>query len=339
MRPYRYVAFWSPVLVVMACATAALAGKTEDDAARAAARASGYDGVQAYQSGNMAVAVDKLGRAFDVVKVPTLGLWYARALVKTGNLVEASERYREVVHLEITEGKIKEQQQAQAEAADELAALQPKIPSLTLMVADCAESCEITLDGNPVRTKLMGMATPINPGIHRIQAKRGGQLVEQSVTLKEGEKRSVELELGAAPRAALEQAKPGDPTPGTGPGTRDSATRTSHSKGSTQKTIGWISLGLGGVATATGIVTGVLGISKRSKLDDSGHCTGTVCNDAERDNLASYNQMRTISAVGFIVGAVGIGAGTTLLLTAPKPSDATVSAWLGVGSVGVRGSF
>jgi hypothetical protein len=78
----------------------------------------------------MAVAVDNLRRAFGVVKVPTLGLWYARALVKTGKLVEATERYGEVVRLDVTEGKIKDQKQAQADAAAELEALKPRIPTL-----------------------------------------------------------------------------------------------------------------------------------------------------------------------------------------------------------------
>jgi hypothetical protein len=92
---------------------------------------------------------------------------------------------------------------------------------------------------------------------------------------------------------------------------------------------------VGGVATAAGILV----LAKRGQLDDSNNCKGTVCTGAERDRLDSYNQMRTMSTIGFVVGAVGIGVGTTLLLTAPKPREAGVSAWLGIGSVGVTGSF
>ncbi len=329
--------FWASTLVCLACSATALAGNAQQDAARAAARTSGYEGIQAFESGNMAVAVDKLGRAFNVVKVPTLGLWYARALAKTGNLVEASERYGEVMRLEITEGKVKEQKQAQAEAAEELTALQPKIPTLTLTVQGASAGCEVSLDGNPLSMSLLGMATPVNPGTHRIQAKQGTQRVEQSVTIHVGDKKSLELKLVASDTSEPAAAK--TPAVSEAPSTRGTVSQPPISKGSPQKAIGWITLGVGGVATVTGVVTGLLGMSKRSQLDDSHNCEGTVCRSAERDLMASYNQMRTISTVGFIVGVVGIGAGTTLLLTAPKPREATMSAWLGVGSLGVRGTF
>jgi hypothetical protein len=61
-----------------------------DDATRGAARTLGYDGVKAYNAGDYAVADQKLEKAYRVLKVPSLGLWSARTLVKLGRLVEAS---------------------------------------------------------------------------------------------------------------------------------------------------------------------------------------------------------------------------------------------------------
>jgi hypothetical protein len=100
-----------------------------DDAARGAARTLGYDGVKAYNAGDYAVADQKLEKAYRVVKVPSLGLWSARALVKLGRLVEASERYREVTQLEVSGGEQAVQKQAQADAQSELDSLTPRIPS------------------------------------------------------------------------------------------------------------------------------------------------------------------------------------------------------------------
>ena len=93
------------------------------------------------------------------------------------------------------------------------------------------------------------------------------------------------------------------------------------------------------MATVVGAVTGILVVKKRGQLDGSNNCLGTVCTSNERAQVDSYSQMRTLSTVGFVAGAVGLGVGTTLLLTTPKPKKAGMSAWLGIGSVGVTGSY
>ena len=46
----------------------------QSDAARAAARDLGAEGVESYQAGNYAAASQQLGRAFEILRVPTLGL-------------------------------------------------------------------------------------------------------------------------------------------------------------------------------------------------------------------------------------------------------------------------
>lgn len=337
------LSFWGIASVVLSCSGAAFAAGA-DDASRAAARTAGYEGIRAYQGGDFALAVDKLDRAFGVVKVPTLGLWYARALVKVGKLVEASERYREVARLEVTEGKIKEQKKAQADAAEELEALQAKIPALTITVQNATDDTEITLDGNPVAHKLLGLATPTNPGDHRVSAKQDAQVVEQTVTLSESEKKSIELKLKPVTSKARDQTSSetgAESQESTGDRDLHMPPTRQASGGSTQKTLGWIGLGLGGVATIAGGITGAIAISKRKKLDDSPSCNSSThrCDSDVDDLRQSYNQMRTLSTVGFIVGAVGVGVGTTLLLTTPKPKENQVGVWMGIGSVGLKGSF
>lgn len=339
-RHLRLTAVWG-ALLVLGVANSAHAQDSSDDAARAAARNAGYDGVKAFQSGDFAVASEKLGRAYGVVKLPTLGLWYARALAKSGKLVEASERYREVVQLEVTEGRVKEQRAAQAEAAADLEALVPRIPMLTIQVHDATPESSVTLDGMAVDPSLFGLATPINPTKHVLQAKREGVFREARFQLAEGEKKTVEISLksdggepvttttatGAAPTLPPQQQGAIDPI------------SAEESKGSTQKTLGWVTLGFGGAVTTVGIVSGILVLSKRSELDASGNCVGTHCASSENDARVTFNSMRTISTIGFAVGAVGLGIGTTLLLTTPKSKTERVEAWVGVDSVGVRGTF
>src|SRR5512145_3312082 len=95
-----------------------------DDATRGAARTMGQEGLDAYDAGKYGEAVEKLGAAYAAAAVPTLGLWLARALAKSGQLVEASERYGEVTRLKLQPGQDEDtQRQAQADAETERAAL------------------------------------------------------------------------------------------------------------------------------------------------------------------------------------------------------------------------
>ena len=52
-----------------------------------------------YEKGDYAPALDRLNRAYQVVRAPTLCLWLARALAKNGKLVEIlREEDKEITH-------------------------------------------------------------------------------------------------------------------------------------------------------------------------------------------------------------------------------------------------
>jgi hypothetical protein len=90
-----------------------------------------------------------------------------------------------------------------------------------------------------------------------------------------------------------------------------------------------------------GIVTAVMAGSKRSDLDHNG-CLNTHCYPQQVHEVNSYNSLRTMSTVGFVVGAVGVAGGGVLLLTSPRRQATLkplVSPWVGVGSGGVAGRF
>src|SRR5690606_14260666 len=95
-------------------------GAEADSTTRAAARKLGTSGVEAYQAGDYQGASEKLERAYATLKVPTLGLWSARALIKLNRWVEAAERLLAVTRLDAS-GDVQVQQAARAEAEQELA--------------------------------------------------------------------------------------------------------------------------------------------------------------------------------------------------------------------------
>ncbi|HEX6766144.1 MAG TPA: tetratricopeptide repeat protein, partial [Polyangiaceae bacterium] len=185
-----------------------------DDATRAAARSLGYEGVQDFQAGSYPAAADKLDRAYRALKVPSLGLWSARAFEKIGKLVEASERLLEVQRLDASGGDVSVQKQAQADAATDQAAIAPRIPSVVILIEGAtADQARVTVNGSPVPASLIGLKRQVNPGSVKVDGVSGGATATQSVTLKEGESKTVTLRFAAGTAAAPAAAAVSTPAP------------------------------------------------------------------------------------------------------------------------------
>jgi len=302
----------------------------QDDTEVTAAREVARQGLEAYDAGNYEEAADKLWSAFQVVKVPTVALHAARAFAAVGKLVEASELYLQATRLEASGEFQAEQERAQQDAARERAELMPRIPKLVVEL-EGAEPKEVTatVDGKQVTVSLLLAGYVVNPGTRRVEGKRGEESVVAQVVLAEGERKSVPLRFAAPTPAAAVDTAPSRPAEADAP-----------ADGSLQRTFGWVGLGVGGAGLLFGTVTGVMVLSSQAGLDDDG-CVDHVCRDEQQDDVDSYNSMRTLSTVGFVVGFVGAAAGATLLLTAPDPGPPgpEVQAWVGVGAAGVRGRF
>jgi hypothetical protein len=308
-----------------------------DDQSRSVARKLGYSGVEAYQAGDYKTAQQKLEKAYRVLRVPSVGLWSARALVQLGQLVEASERYQELARLSATEtGDPAVQKKAVAEAANELKALLPRIPSVTVQVegADAA-AVKVTIDGKAILPELVGEPLPVNPGKHQVAAARGAEHVELELSLAEAEQKPAVLRFGSAgaPTTVAPAVAPSGPALSTD---TDSAP---SSKLGTQRTLAIVA---GGVGLAGVVVGTIFGLKSKSLHDDAeGSCDGSVCSDqsgvdAGNDAYAAG----TISTVGMVVGALGLGGGVALWLMAPRSSQ-TVGARVELNATGLklRGSF
>ena len=69
------------------------------------------------------------------------------------------------------------------------------------------------------------------------------------------------------------------------------------------------------------------------------------CPPSAAQSLNDYRLFGTISGVGFVVGAIGIGTGLVLLLTSPSSEESPPTAGLkvrpllGLGVVGAQGTF
>jgi hypothetical protein len=311
-----------------------------DDATRAAARKLGSTGLNAFQEHDYATASDKLGKAFHVLQAPSLGLWSARALEKLGKLVEAQERYVKVTRLEIVGGDAEVQKKARTEAATDLAALSPRIPSIVVQVEGTGPSeVSVTVDGTALSPDLVGEAWPVDPGPHHVVGIHGTERKEADVTVAEGEHPSTVLHFGVGPTvaAAAQSVEPAQPTSGTlelaSPATQDSKAT------SPQRAIAWVTLGVGAAALAVGTVSGVITLVDRGGLHQGSDCFGTSCNSQATDKVNSYNAMRTLSTIGFLAGTAVAATGVVLLLTAPRAQTASAALVIAPSSAAIRGTF
>lgn len=327
---------WRSVSLSLALSLASAVAAAEDAATRQAARKLAEDGVAALQSGDTATALQKLEKAHQMLKVPSVALWSARALSKKGLLVEAAERLREVARLP-SSGDAAVQAQARHDAERELAELTPRIPNLVIDVVNAEPSAvTVTLDGAPVPSALLGEDRPVNPGTHRVLGATGDEQVTVDVVLAESERKRTELRFAAKTVAPIA-------SPGAAPAVP--AVPAELSSAGPQRTLAYVALGAGAAGLVLGGVTGALALSKKSSLDDDPACAGDLCTYEAEDDVNSLRTLRTVSSIGFIAGGVLAATGVVLLVTA-KPSSAqgalsrpSLAVGVGAGHVRLAGSF
>lgn len=348
------------LLALLLALTPSVARAVEPDAStRAAARKIAMEGVNALQQDNAELASQKLEKAYELLPAPSIALWSARALAKRGMLVEAAERYLQAGRLPQSEGNEQAvQAQAQKDAARELAELTPRIPKLVLALENAKPSdVQITMDGKPLSSALVGEEQLTNPGAHRVTAVRGNEQADQSFHLVEAQRAQVVLRFQKlTPQAAVPPTPPAN-APATSTGTKPQwstyapagsesqpATTPAASKGGGNG-LAVVSLVLGGAGLVTGTVTGVLAMSKRSDLHNNSDCRNDRCLATVKGDVDNFRTLRTVSTVGFIAGGVLTATGIVLLLASGSSSKKgelarpSVALRLAPGDVSLTGRF
>jgi hypothetical protein len=326
---------WSMLPALVALLALAPAARAEvDPTTRAAARATAEDALARFDKADYTGALDLFNRADALVHAPTLGLMAARCLDRLGRLVEASERYLAVTRLPLDRGAPEAQAKAQVTAAEENAALLPRVPVLVIALEGATADARVTIDGQPVPAEILGLKRPTDPGPHRLEARRGTEVASREIILKEGDAPTVTLRLSGAPLPPA--------TPGTG-----------------MRPVGWAGVGLatlGGAGLLVGVITGGLAVSAKSSLDAEG-CVGGHCPPTTQSSVNRYDTLRLASGGGLIVGGIVAAAGVALAVVGararPAPDRAgwavTMGAlppnpwlrapWTGLGTVGVGTRF
>jgi hypothetical protein len=313
----------------------------QTDEARAQARAAATQGLKALQDGRYKDALDLCTRAETLMHAPTHLLLIARAQTKLGHLVEAQEAYIKIEREHLAPSAPRAFVDAQAAATDEQAALAPRVPVLKVDVEGASPSdLQITLDGAPFSSALVGMASPINPGAHTFAVTSAAATADPAtVTIAEGAKQSVTLTLKAT--IAAEQPSSSQPTAPVGDATPEPAPP--HPSGAT--TAGWIGVGVGVAGLVAGTVFVVKNHSDRN--DANVFCGSSGCPESKRSEISSFdssaNSAATLSWVSYGVGAAGLITGGVLLWIGhgkqAAPRTGQVVPLFGTRSMGVRVTF
>ena len=289
-------------------------------------------GHEALERGDNEGALALFQRASKISPSPAILLFQARSLVKLGRLVEADEVFRQAAAFSLPPGASEAARTSVNDARTEGALVHARLGRLTAIVAGDRSpppSLTLRLDG---KTPLApGVEQPIDPGPHRLDALVGTSVwASESFTMAEGTARTVTLRGAASPPPpAVSSAPPPPPvSPAPGPGA--------------QRTGAWVSLGVGGAGLITGVVSGVVMLSKKSDLEP--RCPANRCPPSTHDDVDSFRRLRVVSTVGYVVGGVGVGLGALLWFTQPASSSSTalaprVSPFVGLREAGVMGTF
>jgi tetratricopeptide (TPR) repeat protein len=332
---------------------------------RAGARSAARSGLQAYEAGKYADALDLFSRAENLVHAPTHLLYIARANVKLGKLVRAQEAYQQLIREKLAANAPQPFRDAQQSAEQELAAFDSRIPTVTIKITGTTDTSQlkVTMDGKTIPAALVGIPYPADPGTHKFAAVAPGYSAAPiEKTLAENGREQIELKLKADPNAVAtstpDASKPTTPDSATttqpGPkATTVDLTTKPETKSNTNRVLAYTALGVG----AVGVGAGIYFLLGRNSADDEAskkyeQCRPTKCEGpGEKSAINKLDDEAStkgwLSVMSFSVGGLAAITGITLLIVdSGKSSTASTSTpqsnvrvWAGPGSLGLTGQF
>ena len=229
------------------------------------------------------------------------------------------------------------------DCAQRLTELRSVIPTVVFVVKDDADQdlsdVSVTMDDQPLASKLDGTAMAIDPGHHySVIEAAGKQREERTLVIREGEKDRHERIVLVTAAVAAAPVVPAAPVAEAPPPPEPEAPA---KDGKTQRIAGLV---VGGVGAAGLVVGGIFGIVSKSTYNHalSKECSNSAsdCDPTGVSDGKTAHSQAAVSTVAFIAGGALLAGGVVLYFTAPR-AGVTVSPTVGMGSagLGVSGSF
>ena len=317
------------ICAIAVCASARAAAQPSQSIAQAE---------QLFEQARELAAKGEFGAACPVFEAsykldPALGtlLNMATCYENDGKLASAWGRYREVISVATKVGD-----EARIKIAREKsAALEPRLPRLTIRAATKISGLAVMRDDVPVDPAVLGAGIYVDPGAHVVSATAPKhRSVSIEVTMVEAETKIVEIPAleplpdapsvtGASTQTVIHVAAEEDP-------------------GKNRRIVGIVLGGTGAAAIAVGLGFGVSARSSWNSAFDDGLCDKEtkLCN---REGQERTNDARRNALVADVVAGLGIGmiaTGAILYFTAPKKrKDVSVAPVAGGAAVTIGGTW
>ena len=315
---------------MLALALAAWSALAEAQGQDSVAESLFAEGRALMKAGDPEAACPKLIESYRLAPAPGTLLNIGICERQRGRLATAWVKLREFVD------KIPPSDDRYAFAAEQIAALEPRVPHLRIRVAaGTPMGCVVRLDDVELGAASLDTSIAIDPGEHQVTLTAAdGRSSQRRTTVAEGGDALIEVSLPppavtaapVAPEVVAQPAKPVKPVPKQGP---------AHPE---LRTWGYAALSLGGASLITAVTFGGLALHQKEVLHDN--CTGHECDEAGLAAAERGNRYTTISNVAFAVGAASTVAGIYLLWKGSQSGERTSVA---AGAAGItftyRGPF
>ena len=276
----------------------------------AAAEALFEQGRSEMEAGNFESACGKFRESDQLDPAPGTKFNLGDCEEQRGNFATAWELFKAV------EDNVDPSDERYAIAQQRREAVEPKVPKLVIDLAEGSPpNTTVRIGDAELGPSSFGVPLPLDPGDHELVVSAPGRRdMRFTATLTEG---SV-LKLSVSP------GKPNEPAPVEAPASSTStSTATSEvdvrdqpTSSGGDPTLGYVIGGVGVAGLALGTVTGIMALGKAKTADE--HCWDSPaqgCDQEGADANRSGKPLATVSTVGFVVGAVGVGVGAYFLLS------------------------
>jgi len=243
---------------------------------------------------------------------------------KLGKLATAQKRFAEAAARARADGRA----DRLGEASAHLAALAPRVPTLTLVSTRALGAIgRVSIDGRPVRAEEINTKLPLDPGSHAVRIEpEGAPATDLASELKESEHVRLSLDEGGQalpvtpPKPEPEPAPPRPPPPFRPPPPLLEVP--AHRPSASFSVASWAAFGVAAAGGGTALVTGLMALSARSEyaetcFDERAYCTDSTAR-------ASGERARGLAWVSTVSLGVGVAALWTALLL-PRTYPVTVA--------------
>ncbi|MBW2459737.1 MAG: hypothetical protein JRI68_34925 [Deltaproteobacteria bacterium] len=289
----------------------------------------------AMKAGNHEEALQGFRASHDIVASPNSHFMVVRVLQAMGRNVEAYNVGLAVIAASLEAAKVDAKYEKTATAARaKLAEVKETIGLVTVNVT-APPGATLTVNGQDVEAARWGTELPVEPGPLNVVLRPA-----------EGGEEARDLSIVAGGVLTVDIAPPVAAGPTTDPGTDQPVPEDDTAEGGADLALyGYIAGGVGAAGMVMFGIFGGLTLGEYSSLEDQ--CPDNSCTEDQSGDADSGKTYQTVANVSAIIGAVGLAAGTGLIIASLMQEDdgsaeemaAMPTLSIGPGSVVISGSF